>query len=394
MTKETTKNPQKKLSIFLVNFDWREVYHEKGQVELMEKLERDRLEPKVNNFFFFSWAKKSYKVLEGQYKTVHKKTYGLEKLRPLLDMWSWFAVPWCAHKHKLRPDAWMTYDFGMVPALWIAKKLYGGKLVVVLNDQPTMYSQTRRFGKVKGVYSWVMERIGTRLVDHMFTINVTLKKYCVDLGVPKEKITIFSMNTIDRDLRHIAESKKGEIRKKYNLTKDTKMLLTVARLEAEKNYPRLLELFAGLSKEHVLFALGMGSYLPALTEQAKKLGISDRVHFEGYVPRDKIWDYFNDADVFVLLSKVEALGIVLWEAIVSNTPIVCSDVEGMMETVGKDGERGRVWSESLGQEGFNERVRFCVEESEEKQNMLKRAKVFVEEHRKNQVTVNTLPIWK
>lgn len=382
------------LNIFLVNFDWRDVFHEEGRVELIEKLERDRLEPKRNNIFFFSWAKESYRVLEGQHKTVHKKTYGIEKIRPLLDIWSWIVIPFTAWRYHLRPDVWMTYDFGMVPALWICKKLFGGKLIVVLNNQPAIYSQTRKFGKVKGVYSWVMERISTKLVDHMFTINETLKKYIVDLGVAENKVTIFSMNTIDRDLRFIEQAKKGAIREKYKIQPNTKILLTVARLEAEKNYPRLLELFAGLSGDHVLFALGMGSLLPELEAQAEKLGIRDRVFFEGYVPRDKIWNYFNDADVFVLLSKAEALGIVLWEAIVANVPIVCSDVEGMRETVGEDGERGRVWSEFLGQAGFNERVKFCTEESKEKEAMLARAKEFVEEHRKNQVTVNTLPVWE
>ena len=384
---------EKKLNIFLVNFDWRDIYQQKEKTELIEKLERDRLGSRENNFFFFSWAKSSYAVLEGQYRTVHQKSHGLEKVRPLLDMWSWFLIPYTAHKHKLRPDAWVTYDFGMVPSLWICKKMYGGKLVFVLNNQPAIYSQTRKFGKIKGLYSWVMERIGIRFVDHALTINETLKKYIVALGAPGEKVTIFSMNTIDRDARFITESKKGEIRKRHNLGPKTKVLLTVARLEAEKNYPKLLELFAGLSDDHVLFALGRGSLLPELELQAEKLGIRDRVFFEGYVSRDKIWDYFNDADAFILLSKAEALGVVLWEAIVAGVPIVCSQVEGMVETVGKDKERGRVWSEASGQEGFNERVKFCTEESREKKEMLARAQAFVEAQRKNQMTINKLPIW-
>ncbi len=388
-----TIQKKEKRSIFLANFDWRDIYHEEGQIELMEKLERDRFEPKRNDFFIFSWGKKKYRVLEGQYKTVHRRTFGMEKIRPLLDKVSLFSIPYTAWKYRVRPDAWMTYDFGLVPALWIAKKLFGGKLILVLNNQPHIYSQTRKFGKVKGMYSWVMERISRHLIDHFFTINETLKKYIMDLNIPSKDITIFSMNTIDRDLRFISEAKKGVIRKKYNLPEGTKILLTVARLEAEKNYPKLLEMFSGLDSTHVLFALGMGSLRPLLEARAKELGIEDRVYFEGYVPRDKIWDYFTDAQVFVLLSKAEALGIVLWEAIVSNTPIVCSDVEGMLETVGSDGERGRVWKEDMGQAGFNERIRFCIEESKEKEEMLKRARAFVDEQRKNQVTVNSLPIW-
>jgi 1,2-diacylglycerol 3-alpha-glucosyltransferase len=276
---------------------------------------------------------------------------------------------------------------------WIAKSLFGGKLVMSINNQPVIYARTRSFGQVKGAYIALLQRLFHSLVDHYFTINKTLASYLNDIGVDDDNITIFSMDTIERDLGEIERAKAGVIRAKYNIPPDAKVLLTVARLEVEKNYPRLLELFAGLGPGHVLIALGRGSMLDELKAQAEKLGVADRVIFTGYVERDDIWNYYKDADVFVLISKAEALGIVLWEAIYTDVPIVCSDVPGILETVGGDLDRARVWLEEDGQEGFTERTQFCITESRERDAMMHRARVFVEEQLQNKVTINTLPIW-
>lgn len=377
------------LTIFLINFDWRDIFRTDVH-EMNEKLVRDQLNPDLNNFFFFSWARMSYEVDGEHYSTRHIRTYGLEKVRPTLDIVALFAVPWVAYKKHVRPDVWSSYDFGMVPALWIAKCFFGGKIVMVLNNQPHIYSKTRRFGWIKGLYSWIVERIGIRFVDHIFTINTTMKEYIKSLGLPEENITVFAMDTIIRDEVYIRNAQKGVIRAKYSIPHDTKVLVTAARLEAEKNYPKLLELFAGLGDGYVLFCLGMGSLQAQLEAQAETLGIRDRVHFEGFVQRRDIWNYYNDADVFVLLSNVEALGIVFWEAMYARLPALGSNVDGILESIGSDGDRGRVWKHGGTQKEFTDAITFCTTPSAERSLMLERARQFVDAQIKNRVTVNDI----
>jgi glycosyltransferase involved in cell wall biosynthesis len=381
---------QKPLSICLVNYDWRNIY-QSDKNELHEKLERDMLSPNVNTFYFFSWAHLSYRSDDGKWKTTHKKTHGLEKLRPILNLLTILILPIEIRRMGLKVDLWASYDFGMTPALWVCKKLYGGSVVGILNNQPKIYSETRKFGRMKGWYSWVAERIGVRLVDHMFTINETLKEYIISLGCPADKITIFSMNTILRDSKHIPAARRGLIREQYKVPKHAKVLITVARLEAEKNWPRSLELFASLPKDHYLFCVSMGSMEQELKNQAKELGVEERVFFTGFIQRKDIWNYYKDADVFVLLSKAEALGIVFWEAMYVGLPVIGSDVEGIVESVGQDGDRGRIWKESDGVAGYQERVRFCLTPSNDRDAMVGRAKDFVDQKIKNLVTINDIP---
>lgn len=378
---------KKELKIFVVNYDWRNIFRE-DKYELFEKLQRDMLYPEVNSFFFFSWAHESYSECEGKWCTVHKKTYGLEKLRPFLNAWALFSIPLTAFRYKVKPDIWLVYDFGMVPAMWLASKLFGGTLIMYVNNQAQIYSGTRRFGKIKSAYSWVAERVGVRFVKHFFTINETMCAYLGSLGVPRDTINIYNVNTINRDKKFIRESKKGVVRKQYNLSEDTKVLVAVARLEAEKNYPLLIDLFSKLSNDYVLFCLGMGSLLPKLEEQAKKLGVENRVFFPGFIERKDIWNYYKDADVFVLLSKAEALGIVFWEAMYVQVPCVGSEVEGIMESLGKKGERGMIWKQEDGQEGFKELIAFCTTKSAKRDEMVARAKTFVDMMSENKTTIN------
>lgn len=376
-----------------MNFDWRNLFVDDPQA-LHDKFARDHLGADLNNFYIYSWAHQSYEAAHKNWRTTHQRTYGLEKLRVPLNLWALWSIPLVVRRKKLRPDVWFTYDFGMVPALWICKKLYGGKIVFLLNNQPKIYSETRRFGRVKGLYSYVMEHWFVHLVDQYMTINETLKKYLIQIGANAEDITIFSVNTIAHDKALAEKAPGGVIRARHHIPTDKKILLSVGRLEAEKNWPRSLELFATLSDAYVLLILGMGSLEKKLKAQAKTLGIEDRVYFVGYVGREEIWSYYKDADAFVLLSTAEALGIVFWEAMYVYTPVIGSDVEGIVESLGRHDERGKVWREADGVAGYQERVLSCTTDSPERTQMIQRAKTYVDDMIQNDVSVNDLPVYE
>ncbi len=374
-------------TLFVVNFDWRDLFRT-GREEFVEKLTRDQLRPDSNRFFFFSWGTTHYTALEGAWQTVHTRTFGLHKLRPVLNLWALFLIPFTAWRYHLRPDAWVVYDFGMAPACWIARKLFGGRLVLVLNNQPVLCSRTRRFGWLKGWYSYVAERIGVGCVEHFFTLNGTMRQYLRTLGVPDERISYYVVNTIERDLPLIRAAVPGTVRERFHLGQHTKLLLTVARFEAEKNYPLLLDLFATLPTEYVLFCLGEGSLRGKIEAHARRLKIEDRLYLPGNILRNDIWNYYKSVDAFILLSKAEALGIVFWEAMYVGVPVLGSAVPGIMESLGADGERGRVWREADGPVGFTERVRFCTTPSHERDALVGRAKTWVDHQLKNRAALN------
>ena len=110
-------------------------------------------------------------------------------------------------------------------------------------------------------------------------------------------------------------------------------IICVANLRAEKGHSTLLQAFARIlartSAELVL--IGDGPLRAHLERQAAELGVARRTRFTGAV--DDVWPHLAEADVFVLPSFYESLGIGVMEAMAAGLPVVASAVGGVPELV-------------------------------------------------------------
>jgi len=389
--KNFANDRKKPLNILFINCDRRNLFEDRFD-EFYKKLERDRLNPDFNIFFFFSWAEKSYyRRIKERFFSVHVKTRW-HFFRPILDLMSIFLVPYKIFKYGFKPNVILVYDFGFLPTAKIIKIIFGGKIVFGLTNMPHIYSKTRSFGIVKSFYSFTTERLFRGFMDQVYTINDTTRKYAESLGIKKEKITIFASDTINRDRHYIDSSRKGIIKSKYGLEVDEKIIMSVGRLEAEKDFSRLLKIFSKLDKKYVLMVLGQGSLKESLEKIATDLGVKKRVIFPGFVERSEIWNYYQDADLFMLLSKAEALGLVFWEAMYMSVPVIGSTAPGIIETIGGDGERGFILENDEDIDLINKKIDFCIGSSDDKKRMLERAKEYVSLQIKNDIDINKIII--
>jgi glycosyltransferase involved in cell wall biosynthesis len=121
------------------------------------------------------------------------------------------------------------------------------------------------------------------------------------------------------------------------------MILTVGSLIPRKGIDVLLEAAARLrnSFDFSIVICGDGPEREALGALAARLSLSDRTYFMGRVSREDIPKYFAAAEIFVLASVLEAAGNVLFEAMASACPIVCTRAGGPSEYV-QDGSTGFV----------------------------------------------------
>lgn len=113
---------------------------------------------------------------------------------------------------------------------------------------------------------------------------------------------------------------------------EPRLVVNVKRLHELAGQTFLLDAFAALGRTDVrLVICGTGALRESLEQQARTLGIADRVTFAGLVPNDDVARYTAAADVFALPSLLEALPTVAVEALASGTPVVSADHPGGLE---------------------------------------------------------------
>lgn len=111
-------------------------------------------------------------------------------------------------------------------------------------------------------------------------------------------------------------------------------LLTVGRLEPEKNPLLLVEALARLHGDepgrYRLTWVGRGPLEEPVRRRAAELSVEHLIEFHGYIPFDQgLLDLYRRADVFVHVSLTEGMPKVLIEALAVATPVVATDVGGV-----------------------------------------------------------------
>ena len=118
-------------------------------------------------------------------------------------------------------------------------------------------------------------------------------------------------------------------------------LLYVGKLIKRKNVDLILRAMAALSCKYSLrlTVLGSGKELPKLQALAERLGISSQVAFLPAVPHAQVFAHMAQADIFVMPSVNETLGLVYLEAMAMGCLTVGTKGEGI-DGILKDGVNG------------------------------------------------------
>ena len=118
-------------------------------------------------------------------------------------------------------------------------------------------------------------------------------------------------------------------------------IVFVGRLSVEKNIPGIIEAF-NLIKDQIdenLIIVGSGYQKDSLENSIHNFKLENRVIMLGH--QKNPYKYINKAKLMVLFSDYEGLPNVVLEAMVCNTPVICSNFEGVDEII-TDGENGYI----------------------------------------------------
>lgn len=111
---------------------------------------------------------------------------------------------------------------------------------------------------------------------------------------------------------------------------------TLANFTEAKGHSFLLEGIKSIMLEDTdlqLFLGGQGHLKQELQAKVAEVGLSDRVHFLGYVNRS---DFFRKIDVLIVPSKSETFGRVIVEAMQESIPVIATNIGGIPEIISNE----------------------------------------------------------
>lgn len=168
-----------------------------------------------------------------------------------------------------------------------------------------------------------------------FTYNLLTSVYKIS-----EKNIALIYNGLKDEGCILSEEKKYLLKKKYGIPTDKKIILFVGRLDEIKGGEYLIRAFKEVCKEYPLCHLiivGDGEFSSYLDEALDCWG---RMTFTGRLSKEKLYSFYQIADIGVMPSMHEQCSYVAMEMMMFSLPLIASDSTGLNEMV-IDGENGK-----------------------------------------------------
>jgi len=205
------------------------------------------------------------------------------------------------------------------------------------------------FIKFRALPMWFAFKNIFKRADYIQTISNYLAKFAKDMGLPageagaKCPIDVVP-NGVDNEVLSIFKNKSGIedsrlFRSELGFQRNEKIIITTSRLVKKNAVDDVIRAMCFLPKNYKFLILGKGSDEEKLKALSKKLGVQDRVVFNGNVPPYNVSPYLAESDVFVRPSRSEGLGNSFLEAMAAEVPIIGTKVGGIPDFL-KDGETG------------------------------------------------------
>ncbi|MEH2284255.1 MAG: glycosyltransferase family 4 protein [Nostoc sp.] len=191
-----------------------------------------------------------------------------------------------------------------------------------------------------GLEVWDIENNVTKLAlakaDKIISVsNYTRQRLLEDTNIDSEKIVLLP-NTFDASQFQI-NPKPTYLLKRYNLTDEQPVILTVTRMgrmAKYKGYDQILHALVKvrlyLPNVHFILA-GKGDDIPRIKALVTNLNLQDCVTIAGFVSDEELCEHYNLCDVFALPSKGEGFGIVFLEALACGKPVLAGNQDGSID---------------------------------------------------------------
>ena len=184
--------------------------------------------------------------------------------------------------------------------------------------------------------------------DCMIAVSGSIKNDYLKLGIKRNNIHLIPNGV---DLKRI-----NKFRKKKRIYNGNKIvLLSLGRYHKKKNFEILISVYEKLIKDKYKFeAIIAGSNMESLKNKVKRkkihnvvkvLNIEKKIKSVNQIPNNEVFELYNNADYFVMTSKIESFGIVTIEAMAFGLPVLAANSPGNIDVL-ENGKFGIIYDNS------------------------------------------------
>ena len=168
---------------------------------------------------------------------------------------------------------------------------------------------------------------------------MTAQAIAAGIGQPKQFVTVYSAIEEDDFLQPIPAQRKKDFRRKYEISEDAIVLITIARLFMLKGHKYIIESAKRLSKRFdkaVWLFVGDGNLTDHFKKHVRQADLSEKIKFTGLLPPSQIPLAIQSSDILVHCSLREGLARALPQAMLCAKPAVSFDIDGAREVVNEN----------------------------------------------------------
>jgi glycosyltransferase involved in cell wall biosynthesis len=169
-----------------------------------------------------------------------------------------------------------------------------------------------------------LERLAARWCHRLVTVSRFHRDWAIQLGIAPAERIIAIPNGI-AEAPQVAPERVAALRAEFGATPGTLLLVSAGRLAPGKGLDELLTAVARLGERPWRLVLpGAGPLSGSLSDQCRRLGLTDRVVLPGF--RDDVRDILAASDLAVLPTHREGLSIALLEAMAASLPVITTTI--------------------------------------------------------------------
>ena len=208
------------------------------------------------------------------------------------------------------------------------------------------------FRSLRSRLFWQLKsRLAVRRADMLVTVSEASKKGLVShFGLSPDRVAVITEAPASSFTRAIGSDKvDAEAFRRHGLEPDERYILYVGGISPHKNLDTLIKAFAAVRQDTrlgdvrlILVGDWAGDSFHTCYEELctliERQGLSEAVHFPGFVPDEDLVHLYSACQAFVLPSFLEGFGLPVVEAMACGAPVVASNVGSLPEIVDGAGE--------------------------------------------------------